>query len=82
MCRRDERMGVYRWHGLRITDISHLSFLFSFFYVSESRCVQESEELLINATATINNLSFYQGESSVVRSQHEHISQCKTSACV
>uniref|UniRef100_A0A8C1L8Q1 Armadillo repeat containing 2 n=1 Tax=Cyprinus carpio TaxID=7962 RepID=A0A8C1L8Q1_CYPCA len=34
-----------------------------------------SEELVINAVATINNLSFYQGESSVVHSQHTHISQ-------
>lgn len=32
----------------------------------ELRCVQESEELLINVAATINNLSFYQ-ESSVLR---------------
>ncbi len=39
--------------------------------------MQESEELVINAVATINNLSFYQGESSVIRSQHTHISQCK-----
>lgn len=37
--------------------------------------MQESEELVINAVATINNLSFYQGESSVIRSQHTHISQ-------
>ncbi|XP_073709260.1 armadillo repeat-containing protein 2 [Garra rufa] len=43
--------------------------------VLESRCVQESEELVINAVATINNLSFYQGQRSVVRSQHTHISQ-------
>ncbi|XP_051501667.1 armadillo repeat-containing protein 2 isoform X1 [Myxocyprinus asiaticus] len=43
--------------------------------VLECRCVQESEELVINVVATINNLSFYQGESSVVRSQHKHISQ-------
>ncbi|XP_043075220.1 armadillo repeat-containing protein 2 isoform X2 [Puntigrus tetrazona] len=43
--------------------------------VLECMCVQESEELVINAVATINNLSFYQGESSVVRSQHTHISQ-------
>uniref|UniRef100_A0A8C1C196 Armadillo repeat containing 2 n=1 Tax=Cyprinus carpio carpio TaxID=630221 RepID=A0A8C1C196_CYPCA len=43
--------------------------------VLECRCVQESEELVINAVATINNLSFYQGESSVVHSQHTHISQ-------
>lgn len=41
----------------------------------ECRCVKKSEELVINAVATINNLSFYQGESSVVRSQHTHISQ-------
>nr|XP_055041919.1 armadillo repeat-containing protein 2 isoform X2 [Misgurnus anguillicaudatus] len=43
--------------------------------VLESRCVLENEELVINAVATINNLSFYRGESSVVRSQHKHISQ-------
>ncbi|XP_067273748.1 armadillo repeat-containing protein 2 isoform X3 [Pseudorasbora parva] len=41
----------------------------------ECRCVKKSEELVINAVATINNLSFYQGESSVVRSQHTRISQ-------
>ncbi|XDV42327.1 hypothetical protein PO909_011007 [Leuciscus waleckii] len=39
------------------------------------RCVKKSEELVINAVATINNLSYYQGESSVVRSHHTHISQ-------
>ncbi|KAK7150199.1 hypothetical protein R3I93_011455 [Phoxinus phoxinus] len=39
------------------------------------RCVEKSEELVINAVATINNLSYYQCESSVVRSQHTHISQ-------
>uniref|UniRef100_UPI0037E8EB97 armadillo repeat-containing protein 2 n=1 Tax=Semicossyphus pulcher TaxID=241346 RepID=UPI0037E8EB97 len=33
----------------------------------ELRCVQESEELLVNVAATINNLSFYQEESSVLR---------------
>ncbi|KAM6906404.1 armadillo repeat-containing protein 2 [Lycodopsis pacificus] len=33
----------------------------------ELRCVQESEELLVNVAATINNLSFYQEESSVFR---------------
>ncbi|XP_042633823.1 armadillo repeat-containing protein 2-like isoform X1 [Cyprinus carpio] len=43
--------------------------------VLECRCVQDSEELLVNAVATINNLSFYQGMSSVVRAQHTHISQ-------
>jgi len=44
--------------------------------------VKKSEELVINAVATINNLSYYQGESSVVRSQHTQISQCKMRVCV
>ncbi|KAM4522462.1 armadillo repeat-containing protein 2 isoform 2-T2 [Odontesthes bonariensis] len=33
----------------------------------EVRCVQESEELLVNVAATINNLSFYQEENSEIR---------------
>ncbi|XP_034756286.1 armadillo repeat-containing protein 2 [Etheostoma cragini] len=33
----------------------------------ELRSVQESDELLVNVAATINNLSFYQEESSVLR---------------
>ncbi|XP_053193106.1 armadillo repeat-containing protein 2 [Scomber japonicus] len=33
----------------------------------EMRSVEESEELLVNVAATINNLSFYQEESSVLR---------------
>nr|XP_019953153.1 PREDICTED: armadillo repeat-containing protein 2 [Paralichthys olivaceus]XP_019953154.1 PREDICTED: armadillo repeat-containing protein 2 [Paralichthys olivaceus] len=33
----------------------------------ELRSVQESEELLVNVAATINNLSFYQEQSSVIR---------------
>ncbi|GAA6228783.1 armadillo repeat-containing protein 2 [Lates japonicus] len=33
----------------------------------ELRSVQESEELLVNVAATINNLSFYQEESSAIR---------------
>ncbi|KAM4633806.1 armadillo repeat-containing protein 2 [Polymixia lowei] len=33
----------------------------------ELRSVAESEELLVNVAATINNLSFYQGVNSVVR---------------
>uniref|UniRef100_A0A8C3A1U2 Armadillo repeat containing 2 n=1 Tax=Cyclopterus lumpus TaxID=8103 RepID=A0A8C3A1U2_CYCLU len=35
----------------------------------ELRCVQESEELLVNVAATINNLSFYPGSSVFRRSQ-------------
>ncbi|XP_028253643.1 armadillo repeat-containing protein 2 [Parambassis ranga] len=33
----------------------------------ELRSVQESEELLVNVAATINNLSFYQEESSAIK---------------
>ncbi|XP_069014253.1 armadillo repeat-containing protein 2 isoform X1 [Embiotoca jacksoni] len=33
----------------------------------ELRSVQESEELLVNVAATINNLSFYQEENSAIR---------------
>jgi len=60
------------------------SFLFPLllFRLSGCRCVKKSEELVINAVATINNLSYYQGESSVVRSQHTQISQCKMRVCV
>ncbi|XP_031438129.1 armadillo repeat-containing protein 2 isoform X2 [Clupea harengus] len=42
--------------------------------VLEQGSVELSEELMVNAAATINNLSFYQGESSVVRRRHTRIS--------
>ncbi|XP_034554990.1 armadillo repeat-containing protein 2 isoform X2 [Notolabrus celidotus] len=41
----------------------------------ELRCVQESEELLVNVAATINNLSFYQEESSVLTHNQLSISK-------
>lgn len=34
--------------------------------VSALRSVRESEELVVNAAATINNLSFYQAEGSAL----------------
>ncbi|XP_060770129.1 armadillo repeat-containing protein 2 isoform X2 [Neoarius graeffei] len=43
--------------------------------VMEVRSVEESAELVINASTTINNLSYYQGESSVVRIRHTHVSE-------
>ncbi|XP_026774020.3 armadillo repeat-containing protein 2 isoform X2 [Pangasianodon hypophthalmus] len=43
--------------------------------VMEVRSVEESTELVVNASTTINNLSYYQGESSVVRVQHAHVSE-------
>ena len=45
--------------------------------ITEQGSVELSEELMVNAAATINNLSFYQGESSVVRRRHTRISHCK-----
>ncbi|CAJ1078131.1 armadillo repeat-containing protein 2 isoform X2 [Xyrichtys novacula] len=41
----------------------------------ELRCVQESEELLVNVAATINNLSYYQKESSVL--EHNQLTIAK-----
>ncbi|KAM6954101.1 armadillo repeat-containing protein 2 [Aplochiton taeniatus] len=35
--------------------------------ILELRSTQESEELLVNVAATINNLSFYQGQCSVIK---------------
>ncbi|KAK3522591.1 hypothetical protein QTP86_025579 [Hemibagrus guttatus] len=43
--------------------------------VMEVRSVEESAELVVNASTTINNLSFYQSESSVIRVQHKHVSE-------
>lgn len=39
--------------------------------------MEESAELVINASTTINNLSYYQGESSVIRIRHTHVSERK-----
>ncbi|XP_053503346.1 armadillo repeat-containing protein 2 isoform X2 [Ictalurus furcatus] len=43
--------------------------------VMELRSVEKSTELVVNASTAINNLSYYQGESSIVRIQHAHVSQ-------
>lgn len=45
---------------------------------TDLRAVQESEELMVNVAATINNLSFYQAESSVLRNSELTIAKCKT----
>lgn len=46
--------------------------------VTELRSAQESEELLVNVAATINNLSFYQEENSAVRHSRLVIAKRKT----
>ncbi|TSL47633.1 Armadillo repeat-containing protein 2 [Bagarius yarrelli] len=43
--------------------------------VMEVRSVEESAEVVLNASATISNLSYYQSENSVVRAQHTHVSE-------
>lgn len=45
---------------------------------TDLRSVQESEELLVNVAATINNMSFYQAESSVLTQSELTIAKCKT----
>ena len=43
---------------------------------TELRSVQESEELLVNVAATINNLSYFQEESSVLT--HSQLTTAKS----
>lgn len=45
---------------------------------TELKTVLESEELMVNVAATINNLSFYQEESSALRRSQLTIAKCKT----
>lgn len=45
---------------------------------AELRSVQDSEELMVNVAAALNNLSFYQAESAVLRDSQLAIAQCKT----
>uniref|UniRef100_W5NIQ1 Armadillo repeat containing 2 n=1 Tax=Lepisosteus oculatus TaxID=7918 RepID=W5NIQ1_LEPOC len=43
--------------------------------VLEYKSIDECEELVINAAATINNLSYYPAENSVVRAKQLHIAE-------
>uniref|UniRef100_A0A8D2J5W0 Armadillo repeat containing 2 n=1 Tax=Varanus komodoensis TaxID=61221 RepID=A0A8D2J5W0_VARKO len=43
--------------------------------VLEYKSVEECEELVINTTATINNLSFYQVKNSVIREKKSYIAE-------
>lgn len=44
---------------------------------TELRTVEESEELLVNVAAAINNLSFYQKETSAIKHNQLHIAKRK-----
>ncbi|XP_054618736.1 armadillo repeat-containing protein 2 isoform X3 [Dunckerocampus dactyliophorus] len=44
----------------------------------ELRSVQESEELIVNVAATINNLTFYHKDSSVLKRSQLAIADCRT----
>lgn len=58
--------------------------------VSALRSVRESEELVVNAAATINNLSFYQAEGSalgrsrltVAKRKTGRLSLCRIRLCI
>lgn len=52
-------------------------FFFCVWGYTELRSVQENEELLVNVAATINNLSFYQEDSSAIRQSQLTIAKCK-----
>lgn len=47
--------------------------------VSESKSLDDCEELVINTTATINNLSFYQVKNSAIQNQKLYIAECEAS---
>lgn len=49
---------------------------------TELMSVQESEELLVNVAATINNMSFYQEESCVLRHSQLIIAKCKSNRLI
>lgn len=46
--------------------------------VSALRSVRESEELVVNAAATINNLTFYQAEGSALSRSRLTVAKRKT----
>lgn len=51
-------------------------------FVSEYKSIDDCEELVINTTATINNLSFYQVKNSVIQDRKLHIAECEARSWV
>lgn len=47
------------------------------FFYSEYKSVDACEELVINAAAAINNLSYYQVKNSAVQDKKLHIAESK-----
>lgn len=45
--------------------------------LSEYKSIEDCEELVINTTATINNLSYYQVKNSVIQDKKLYIAECK-----
>jgi len=45
-------------------------------HVAERKDVSKCEELVLNAVATVNNLSFYTVDSSAVIQRRLHIAEC------
>ncbi|XP_015428204.1 PREDICTED: armadillo repeat-containing protein 2 [Myotis davidii] len=48
----------------------------------EYKSIDDCEELVINTTATINNLSYYQVKNSVIQEQKLHVAECKVQSWV
>lgn len=46
-------------------------------FLPEYKSIEDCEELVINTTATINNLSYYQVKNSVIQDKKLYIAECK-----
>lgn len=51
-------------------------------FISESKSIDDCEELVINTTATINNLSYYKVKNSIIQDRKLYIAECKVQSWV
>ena len=51
-------------------------------FISESKSVDDCEELVINTAATISNLSYYKVEDSVIHDRKLYVAECKVQSWV
>jgi len=45
-------------------------------YVAERKDVAKCEELVLNAVATVNNLSYYSVDDSTITQRRLHVAEC------
>ena len=48
--------------------------------ISERKDISESEELILNCVATVNNLSYYTTKQESLLPQHKAIAECECTA--